>query len=47
MPASARWVREGILAKYDAENAGAKTKAGSTARRSKSAKEAKTSGRNK
>ncbi|NUQ86712.1 MAG: hypothetical protein HUU11_18590, partial [Anaerolineales bacterium] len=40
LPASARWVREGILAKYDAGKAGAKSKAGSTPRRTKPGKEA-------
>ncbi len=34
MPASAKWVREGILAKYDAGNAKGKTKAKSTAGKS-------------
>lgn len=40
LPASARWVREGILAKYDAGKAGAKSKAGSTSRRTTPGKEA-------
>lgn len=40
MPASARWVREGILAKYEAKKAGAKAKAGSAPRKTGSRKEA-------
>lgn len=40
LPASAGWVREGILAKYEAGKAEAKSKAGSTPRRTKSGKEA-------
>ncbi|HKJ37368.1 MAG TPA: 2-oxoacid:acceptor oxidoreductase subunit alpha [Anaerolineales bacterium] len=40
MPASAKWVREGILAKYDAGNAGAKKKAKSAASKTKSKKAA-------
>jgi len=43
MPASAKWVREGILAKYDAGNAKGKTKAKSTAGKSKKAATVKNS----
>jgi 2-oxoglutarate ferredoxin oxidoreductase subunit alpha len=41
LPASARWVREGILAQYEAGKVKAKTKAGSTAGNPKPAKAAK------
>jgi hypothetical protein len=40
MPASAKWVREGILAKYDAGNVGAKKNAKSAAGKTKSKKAA-------
>ncbi|PWB73174.1 MAG: 2-oxoacid:acceptor oxidoreductase subunit alpha [Anaerolineales bacterium] len=40
MPASAKWVREGILAKYDANHAKGGVKARSTAGKSKSGKDA-------
>jgi len=43
MPASAKWVREGILAMYDAGNAGAKKTAKSAAGKTKSKKAASAS----
>ena len=43
MPASAKWVREGILAKHDAGNAGAKKKAKSAAGKTKPKEDAASS----
>jgi 2-oxoglutarate ferredoxin oxidoreductase subunit alpha len=47
LPASARWVREGILAGYEAGKVKAKTKARSTAGKPRLEKAAQASGRNK
>jgi hypothetical protein len=47
MPASARWIREGILGRYEVVNVKTKAKARSAADKPKLEKTAKTSGRKK